>query len=403
MMNHIQDLKRRWTPIKIGVLIVSTIGINIGCTEIDSGWSPGAAPDGGWTVPALYHRAVEDGFTGTALVRYRGDMLLNSAAGFADKEAGTANMTDTVFNIGSITKQYTGALILSLQESGLLKVEDRLSDHFDNVPQDKADITIHQLLTHTAGFAVGLGGDDDPIDREEYLALAWSIPLQGSPGAQFSYSNAGYSIAAAVAETVTGQSYESALVERLFAPAGINETGYVLPDWSGRLIAIGYNESGSLATYWTDRTISIEYSETGSLATQEASWTDEGPYWHLRGNGGLLTTTSDLLKWNDALSGTELLGASGIEVLQGQHAEISGHGSRFYGYGMWATDSPIGSLHWHSGANGFNYAQMLRFVDDDLVVIILSNEDSDVSRYLPMGLARAAATSLVNWHSPFDN
>jgi len=403
MMNHTQDLKRRWSLIKIGVLVVSTTGMNIGCSEIDKGWSPGTAPDDGWTISALYQRAVEDGFTGTVLVRYRGKMLLNSAAGLADKEAGTANMTDTVFDMGSITKQYTGALIMSLQESGLLHVEDRLSDHFDNVPLDKADITIHQLLTHTAGFAALPGGDYDPIDREEYLALAWSIPLQGSPGAEFSYSNAGYSIAAAVAETVTGQSYESALVEHLFAPAGINETGYVIPDWSGRLIAIGYNESGSLATYWTDRSISIEYNETDSLATQEASWTDEGPYWHLRGNGGLLTTTSDLLKWNDSLSGTELLGASGIEVLQGRHAEISDHGSKFYGYGMWATDSPIGSLHWHGGANGFNYAQMLRFVDGDLVVIILSNEDSDVARYLPMGLARAAASSLVNWHSPFDN
>ena len=252
-------------------------------------------------------------------------------------------------------------------------------------------------------MTAGLGGDYDPIDRKDYLALAWSTPLQGSPGAGFSYSNAGYSIAAAIAETVTGQSYESALLERLLAPAGISETGYVLPEWAGRSIDIGYSESGSLAKYWTGDSISIKYNETGSPATQEASWTNEGPYWHLRGNGGLLTTTSDLLKWNDALSETELLSASSIESLQARHVDISGHGSTFYGYGIWATDSPIGPLHWHGGANGFNYAQMLRFIDDDLVVIILSNKDNDVARYLPMGLARVAAPSLVNWHSPFDN
>jgi len=64
---------------------------------------------------------------------------------------------------------------------------------------------------------------------------------------------------------------------------------------------------------------------------------------------------------------------------------------------------PAGPLYWHGGANGFNYAQMLRFVDEDLVVIVLANEDNGPARYLPMGLARTASSSLLNWQSPFDD
>ena len=399
-----REPKRICSLIKIGALIAFLLGVNIGCTDIDRGWSPGTAPEGGWTIPVLYQRAVDGGFSGSVLVRYRGEVLLDSAAGFANREAAIPNMSNTVFLVGSITKQYTGALIMSLQESGLLSVQDRLHDHFDDVPQDKAAITIHQLLTHTAGYSASLGKDSDQIDREEFLALAWSTPLQSSPGAGYSYSNAGHSIAAAIAEKVTGQSYEVALRERLLASAGINETGYVLPDWTARSIAIGYNGSGSLAYYWNGRTIAASYIKTGSIvATHETSWADDGPYWHLRGNGGLLATTSDLLNWHDALSGTELLNASSIEALQGRHIRSTDDGTEFYGYGIFSADSPAGPLYWHGGANGFNYAQMLRFVDEDLVVIVLANEDNGPARYLPMGLARTASSSLLNWQSPFDD
>jgi len=119
-------------------------------------------PEGGWTVPMAYQHAVDNGFSGSVLVSHRGEILLDSAAGFANRAEEIPFTTDTVSSMGSITKQYTGALIMALQEAGLLSVEDRLSDHFADVPQDKAVITIHQLLTHTAGIGDDLGGDYNP-------------------------------------------------------------------------------------------------------------------------------------------------------------------------------------------------------------------------------------------------
>lgn len=344
----------------------------------DSGITCGAFYESGSTVSQVYNSAVVQGFSGSVLVRYKGDILLNEAAGFADRELAIPFSTGTVSTMGSITKQYTGALILSLQEAGMLSVDDTLADHFINVPQDKADITIHQLLTHSAGFPAGLGPDAQPISRIDYLELAWSTPLLFKPGTAFSYANTGYSIAAAVAEKVTGQSYEVALNERLLTLANVNETGYVIPDWSDRVIAKGY--SGSRV---------FDQTRTSIAAA-------EGPYWNLRGNGGLLTTTSDMLKWHDALAGIDMLSANSIEQLQTRHVS-NNYLDESYGYGWNIADTPVGELFFHNGGNGHHFASMRRFIEEDLVVIMLSNEMNESSICLPTNLARASAPKLESW------
>lgn len=334
----------------------------------------------GMSVSHVYENAVRRGFSGSTLVRYKGDLLLNEAAGFADRELEIPNSTDTIFTMGSITKQYTGALILSLQEADLLSVDDSLADHFDDVPLNKADITIHQMLTHTAGFPAALGADIQPINRDEYLELAWSTPLKLEPGTGFSYSNTGYSIVAAVAEKVTGKSYEVMINEGLFIPASIFDTGYIIPNWSNRVLAKGYNGS---------RTIDAI----------RLPWSEDGPYWNLHGNGGLLTTTTDLLKWHDALAGESVLSASSVEALQRPHAVKNSSGVG-YGYGWNIVDTPVGDLYWHNGSNGHHYATMSRFTNNDLIVVMLSNEKNKASVCLPTSLARASSPELVNWTGP---
>lgn len=325
----------------------------------------------------VYQNAVERGFSGSVLVRYRGDILINDAAGFADRESAIPNSTDTISTMGSITKQYTGALILELQQAGLLSVNDKLADHFSNVPLDKADISIHQLLTHSAGFPVSLGADVQPIGRDEYLELAWITPLLFEPGAEYKYSNTGYSIAAAVAEIVTGQSYEVVLNERILTPASIYDTGYVIPDWSDRDIAKGYSKSSTVDAI-------------------RLPWAEDGPYWNLRGNGGLLTTTNDMLKWHDALAGGSVLSASSVETLQERHVATNQNGE-YYGYGWITEDTPVGDLHWHNGSNGHHFASMLRFSDEDLVVVMLANDLNKASNCLPANLARASSRGLADW------
>jgi len=315
----------------------------------------------------IFQDAASNGYTGTALVRIRGEIVLHAAAGFADRELEISNTTETVFDMGSITKQYTGALIMTLQEAGLLQVEDTLADYLINVPEDKAGITIHQLLTHTAGFRSALGFDSEAIGREDSLERAFATPLQFEPGSRFGYSNVGYSIAAAIAETVSGQSYEELLNERLFAPAGMAETGYLFPDFADRSIALGYNARG-------------QSFESRSI------WGEEGPYWHLNGNGGLLTTTSDMLKWHDALSGVSVLSASSLEAIQGRHIDVAtdpdsddASGEEFYGYGWSIFDTPQGDALFHDGGNGFHLALFARLVDEDLAIILLANEETEAA------------------------
>jgi len=312
------------------------------------------------TIRQAYEKALDSGFSGVILVRYRGDIVLHEASGFANKGQKILNTANTVFRIGSITKQFTSALVMSLQEAGLLKVEDRLQDHFANLPQDKANITIHQLLTHTAGFEESLGRDTEAIGRDEYIERAWANPLEFAPGSKFQYSNVGYSIATAIAEIVSGQSYEAALKKHILKPALLNETGYRLPDWSNHTLAIGYRY--------------------GERLDEMNTWADDGPYWHLRGNGGLLTTAGNLLKWHDVLSGDSVLTASSIQAMQGRHVDqFFGHDKTsalkaFYGYGWVTEDRPEGVVHWHTGGNGYFYAFIGRQIDEDLVIIGFSNE-----------------------------
>jgi len=325
----------------------------------------------------VYQNSIQRGFTGSILVRHKGEILMDEAAGLANRENNIPNTPDTVSTMGSITKQFTGALILKLQEAGLVSVEDRLIDYFPDVPADKADITIHQLLTHSAGFPGGLGPDEDPIERDAYLSLAWSTNLLFEPGTSFRYSNTGYSIAAAIIEVITAQSYEVVLNEQLLVPASLNETGYVLPDWSNRVLATGYNGSSAVESI-------------------RPPWAADGPYWNLRGNGGLLTTTKDLLKWHDALEPGVVLSAESIDAFQGRQVAENSDGD-FYGYGWSIVETPAGDLITHNGSNNHHFASVHRFIDEDLVIIMLSNELNNASIRLPLQLARSLVPELSLW------
>jgi len=329
----------------------------------------------------VYQKAVENGFTGVVLVRHQDKILLHEAAGMANREQKIPNTTDTVFDMASITKQYTAALIMALQEAGFLTVEDRLSDFFNGIAEDKANITIHQLLTHTSGFRRNFGGDTVAINREVFLSLAWATRLDYEPGTKYQYSNAGYGIAAAIAEIASGQSYEAALKKYILDPAKLEKTGYLLPDWSKDAIAIGYANGSS-----------------SSMEDTKSWWADDGPYWHLRGSGGLRTTAGDLLKWHDELSRERVFSRNSIELLQGRHVDMAlgadttdeSETEYYYGYG-WITqdEPPVGVLHWHTGGSPYFKAFFGRAIDEELVIIALANERNGVLQQMVDDLGEA--------------
>jgi len=103
--------------------------------------------DEGSSIAQVFQSAVVSGFSGNVLIRHREQVLLDEAVGFADRALAIHNVTDAISSMGSITKQFTGALILSLQEAGLLHVDDKLTDHLNDVPIDKSNITIHPVIT----------------------------------------------------------------------------------------------------------------------------------------------------------------------------------------------------------------------------------------------------------------
>lgn len=299
------------------------------------------------------------GFSGSLLVARDGRIVLEKGYGFADREKGVPFTADTVTCIGSITKQFTAAAILKLEMEGKLKVTDPISRYFEGVPEDKREITLHHLLTHSAGLLDLLGDDYDEMPRDRLVREALASKLLWPPGTQYRYSNLGYSLLAAVVEKASGQPYETFLQERLLKPAGLTMTGYRGPKWDRATLAHGYSRQGDWGTML------------------DHSWAPDGPWWNLRGNGGILSTVGDLYKWHRALEGEAILSKEAKAKYQAPH--VPEGGGTHYGYG-WsiATTSRGTKLVTHDGSNGIFTADFRRYVDDGVVIAIGSNR-SDFS------------------------
>ncbi|HMW96936.1 MAG TPA: serine hydrolase domain-containing protein, partial [Flavobacteriales bacterium] len=262
--------------------------------------------------------ATAAGFSGSVLVMRGDSILLDKGYGMRDREQQLPNTPGTVHAIGSITKQFTAACILKLQESGKLNVSDPMDNYLPGVPADKAGITLHQLLTHRAGFPGAIGDDNEAIDGGAFTKLAMATPLEFKPGTAYAYSNVGYSLLGLIVEQVSGMGYERYLHDSLLVPSGVLHTGYQLPDWSKEELAIGYRKDG---TRW------------GTMLDHPL--VNGGPGWHLRANGGLLSTTHDMAAWINALRTHTVLSATSTNAMFTPHiSEGEGAGSH-YGYG-WA-------------------------------------------------------------------
>ncbi|RKN44840.1 serine hydrolase domain-containing protein [Streptomyces hoynatensis] len=305
---------------------------------------------GGDPVAEYLSEAVPDGAGLTALAA-RGEEVVHCAGrGLSDREAGIAYGCGTVFDIGSLTKQFTAAAILRLEMARALSTDDPLAAHVAGLPADKRSLTLHQLLTHTAGLVDVLGDDDEVLSREDMLTAMGESELQSAPGAAYHYSNVGYSVLAAVIEKVSGAGYEEYLAHELFAPAGLSRTGYVLPRWERSGIAVEYDGAG-----------------TPVGRPNEHPWAEDGPYWNLRGNGGLLSTAPDMHRWHLALSGDGVLSAAAREKMFRPWVREDG-GDTWYGYGWVIADWDGHRVAWHNGGNGLSYAECARRLDDGLLV-----------------------------------
>jgi CubicO group peptidase (beta-lactamase class C family) len=296
------------------------------------------------------------GYSGSALVARGGRVLLHKGYGLADRERGRPYTAETLFDVASISKQFTAAAILKLEMEGRLKVEDPLAKFFPEAPPDKAAITLHQLLTHTSGLRDTFGDEYEAITRDELLHRAFASRLLVPPGRRYRYSNAGYSVLAAVLEVASGRAYGDYLRERLFTPAGMRHTGFRLPPADLGLLAKGYTAEGAWGT------------------PLDHPWAPDGPWWELRGNGGILSSTGDLYRWHRALAGDAVLAGAQRQKYVTPYVREGRSSHTDYAYGWSIGKSPTGQREIsHIGGNSAFESDFRRYVDDDVVIILSGN------------------------------
>ena len=297
------------------------------------------------SVHEYLERITPFGFSGACLVAVGDEIVSNAGYGFAVRAEEVPNTAETVFSLGSVTKQFTATAILKLEERGALATDDPVERFVADVPGDKAGITLHHLLTHTSGLAMDTGDDYEPAERDETVTKMLEAPLRFSPGADYAYSNAGYSLLAAIVEIAAGERYEDFLHREVFRPAGLDATGYRLPDWSERVVAHWYA------------------ADSDNRTPLEKPF----PLWNLIGNGEMLSTTEDMFRWHRALLGDRMLSSESRRKLFTPYAGD-------YAYGWKVGRGEHGRVVEHGGASSYGCSCALkRFLDKDVVVVLFCN------------------------------
>ena len=283
---------------------------------------------------------------------------------FANREHQVANTGTTKFRIGSVTKQFTAVAILQLQEKGLLDVQAPVSTYLPDYPNGDR-ITVHHLLTHTAGIPEYLDPEAFP-DLEEWIRQSSSLtqlidrfkdlPLESEPGEKFKYSNSGYVLLTQIIETVAEQPYAEYLQANVFEPLGMKDTGYEVPQTVIYSLAQGYLFIGK-ETY-------LQASPFDMSIPQ--------------GAGGLYSTTEELANWNRFLYEDEYPAvlsqtAKAMMVTPAVQMEPEENPDVFYGYGL-VIDNHSGRqrVHHNGGISGFA-SSLTRYPDEALTIIVLSN------------------------------
>ena len=320
------------------------------------------------TIDEFLTRARPFGFSGSVLVAKHGRVLLAKGYGWADREHHVPYSRWTVFPIGSITKQFTAAAILKLEMRGLLKSSDPITKYLPGVPVDKANITLHHLLTHTSGLQSDFGQDYDIVTRDEFLRKVLASNLVSEPGKEFTYSNSGYGLLAAIVEIVSGVPYERYIHDSLFVPARMAHTGYSIPKWDRTRMVHGYVDGKDVGT---------------PLDKMQA---DAGPFWNLVGNGGILSTLDDLYRWDRALTGTAVLSDKAKHEYFTLYVSHTDESEKGYAYGWYVSSTAWHSrLMSHTGGDGVFFATVRRYVDDDATVLASSNIASQWAEYVVRG------------------
>lgn len=309
-------------------------------------------------------------FQGTVLVADQGKVVLEKGYGLANREKNIANAADTKFRIGSLTKQFTAAMVLQLVDKGQLKLDGKVTDYLPNYPKPAGDqITLHHLLSHTAGLPDYTAQPKfvtevmrTPQEPTQLVALFSALPLEFAPGTKFSYSNSGYVLLGAIIEKVMGKPYAQVFQENIARPLKLKDTAYDTVEPADQRRAAGYVPTAN-----------------GLVKTPPIAMTV--PY----AAGAITSTAQDLYRWSQALDGTKVLSAASKKLLFTPVKDG-------YAYGWTAFTAKMGpdtvAVQEHNGGiNGFA-SYLVRVPKSQQVIVLLDNHSSKALADLRRGLLR---------------
>jgi len=339
----------------VGVLVVGLTATVVTVLATACWAEPAVQSDPIATIDAqLRQYAVEGSFSGAVLIARNGEVLYSSGFAFANREEQTPNTDHTPFNICSMGKTFTAAAIMLLVDEGEVDLNAPIRTYLPDFPEQMADqITVHNLLSHTSGLGNYMahrdfGGNMASLTTiDQMYRLVMQEELRFTPGTRFSYANSGYVVLGKIIESVSGQSYFDFVRARIFAPLGMDETEFYLFDDRPENVALGYTRDGS-----------GEFELEADRAPNPAS------------DGGVHSTVGDLFAFDRALHEASFLSTSSRDLMFTPN--LNG-----YGYGLSIKPpeehasgrTSIG----HTGGLMDRSTVLRHFIDDDIVIIVLSN------------------------------
>ncbi|MDQ4120686.1 MAG: beta-lactamase family protein [Acidobacteriota bacterium] len=290
---------------------------------------------------------------GVAIAVVRGGKIVKiEGYGLANVELNVPVTKDTVFEIGSVSKQITAVAIMLLVEDGKINLDEKISKYLPTAPESWSKVTVRNLLTHTSGIKNYTGSPGfeliKRLKRDDFIRAAGAFPLEFEPGERYAYSNTGYNLLGHIIESASGKSYWDFLRERIFKPLGMNQTADRDPQFIVKNRADGYE-------WENDRLTGRDWDLTDLFAA-----------------GAIVSTISDLAKWEMGLRGDAFLKKTSKEQIWSPFILNDGK-PHPYGFGWNIADFRGHKLISHTGHTAGFSAGILRYADDDLTVIVLSN------------------------------
>jgi len=294
----------------------------------------------------------QSGFSGTVLAIRDGEVVLQQGYGLANREREIGNTPETLFEIASLSKQFTAAAILKLEQDGRLSIDDRIGQHLPGVPDVYETVTIQHLLTHTGGLPAG--GPGRGLDLEQAVRAHLGQPPIGKPGEKYAYSNVGYALLSGIVEQASGTSFEAYCRKMLFQPAGMTATGFCGEEFDDAHVALGYSARGGVP-----RAPNIDpYPPHDQFG------------YEYRGMGGVVTNAIDLARWYHALQDDTILAKEAVTKL---FTPVT----RNYACGWEVFQFPDGrQCIGHGGSVQGFVCKLWMFPEDQSLLLVLSNNDA---------------------------